>query len=111
RHLMAIPHAQSGEVIDVRPLGPSLATARTTTLVKSATLEVLRLVVTAGKEIPVHEVAGEVLLQCLEGMVGIQVGGDTQVLEAGQLLYLAGHEPHAVRGIQDASLLVTILLR
>ena len=32
---MAIPHAQPGEVIDVRPLGPALAGARTTALVKS----------------------------------------------------------------------------
>lgn len=78
---------------------------------KSKTLEILRLVVPAGKEIPSHEVSGEVVLQCLEGMVGIPVDGDTQVLEAGQLLYLAGHEHHAVRGIQDASILVTILLR
>ncbi len=108
---MAIPHAQSGDVVDVRPLGPSLAAARTTTLVKSKTLEVLRLVVPAGKEIPTHEVPGEVVLQCLEGIVGVPVDADTRVLEAGQLLYLAGHEPHAVRGIQDASVLVTILLR
>ncbi len=62
---MAIPHAQSGDVVDVRPLGPALATARTTTLVKSKTLEILRLVVPAGKEIPTHEVSGEVVLQCL----------------------------------------------
>jgi hypothetical protein len=89
---MAIPHAQSGEVVDVHPLGPALATARTTTLVKSKTLEILRLVVPAGKEIPSHQVAGEVTLLCLEGTVGIPVDGDTRVLEAGQLLYLAGHE-------------------
>jgi quercetin dioxygenase-like cupin family protein len=107
---MAIPHAQSGEVVDVRPLGPALAAARTTTLVKSKTLEILRLAVPAGKEIPTHEVPGEVVLQCLEGMVGIPVDGDTRVLEAGQLLYLSGHAPHAVRGIEDASVLVTILL-
>ncbi len=108
---MAIPHAQSGDVVDVRPLGPSLATAQTTTLVKSKTLEIIRLVVPAGKEIPTHEVPGEVVLQCLEGMVGIPVDADTRVLEAGQMLYLAGHEQHAVRGIEDASVLVAILLR
>lgn len=108
---MAIPHAQSGEVVDVRPLGPALAAARTTTLVKSKALEVIRLVVPAGKEILSHEVPGEVTLLCLEGVVGIPVGSATRVLEAGQFLYLAGHESHAVRGIQDASILVTILLR
>ena len=32
---MAIPHAQSGQVIDVRPLGPSLADERTVALFKT----------------------------------------------------------------------------
>jgi quercetin dioxygenase-like cupin family protein len=43
--------------------------------------------------------------------VGILVNGVTQILEAGQLMYLAAGELHAVRGMTDASLLVTILLR
>jgi quercetin dioxygenase-like cupin family protein len=108
---MAVPHAQSGDVIDVHPWGPALATARTTTLVKSQSLEILRLVVPAGKEMPSHALPGEVVVQCLEGMVGLVVDADTRVLEAGQMLYLAANEQHAVRGIEDASLLVTILLR
>ena len=35
---VAVPHAKSGEVIDIRPLGSALAQARTTTLVKTKTL-------------------------------------------------------------------------
>ncbi len=107
---MAIPHAKSGEAIDIRPLGSALSQARTTTLVKTDTLEVLRLVVKAGSEIPPHHVAGEITVQCLEGSVGFVVDGGTRVLEAGQMIYLSGGELHAVRGIQDASVLVTILL-
>lgn len=108
---MAIPHAKSGNVIDVRPLGPALANTKTTTLVKSGTLEVLRLIVPANKDIAQHQTNGEVTIQCLEGSVGIHVNGLTQVLDAGQLMYLSAGELHAVRGITDASLLVTILLR
>jgi hypothetical protein len=62
-HWVAELDSQSGDVVDVRPLGPSLAT----TLVKSKTLEILRLVVPAGKEIPCHDVPGEIVVQCLEG--------------------------------------------
>jgi quercetin dioxygenase-like cupin family protein len=108
---MAIPHAKSGEVIDVRPLGAALAEARTTTLVKSDTLEVLRLVVKAGSEIAPHKVSGEITVQCLEGSVNIPTDGGSRVLEAGQLMYLTGGQLHAVRAIQDASMLVTILLQ
>ena len=32
---MALTHAQPGEVVDLRPLGPALAEAKTTALVKS----------------------------------------------------------------------------
>jgi quercetin dioxygenase-like cupin family protein len=109
---MAIPHAKSGDVIDIRPLGPALAGARTETLVKTPTLEILRLILSAGKEVcHHHDLAGEITVQCLEGRITVQVDGDTRVLEAGEMLYLAGCESHAIRGVDDASVLLTILLR
>ena len=107
---MAIPHAKSGEVIDLRPLGEALAHAVTSTLVKTDTLEVIRLVIPAGKDIPRHQVAGEITVQCLEGRVAFTAGGATRELAAGQMLYLAGNEPHSLRGIEDAFVLVTIPL-
>jgi quercetin dioxygenase-like cupin family protein len=107
---MAIPHATPGQVIDVRPLGPALRQSLTTTLIKTARLEVIRLVLPAGKDIPPHKVAGEITVQCLEGRVAFTALGRTQELAAGQMLYLPGHELHALRGLEDASVLVTILL-
>ena len=108
---MAIPHAKSGEVIDVRPLGAALAQARTSTLMKTKMLEVIRLVIPAGKDIPGHQAQGEITVQCLEGRVAFTAGGTKQELEAGQLLYLSSAVPHALHGIEDASILLTILLR
>lgn len=107
---MAIPHAKSGEVIDIRPLGAALAQARTTTLVKTKALEVIRLVIPSGKDIPVHQAHGEITVQCLEGRVAFTAGNHTQDLEPGQLLYLSSEEPHSLHGIEDASILLTILL-
>jgi quercetin dioxygenase-like cupin family protein len=107
---MAIPHAKSGEVIDLRPFGAALAHAVTNTLVKTDGLEVIRLVVPAGKELPRHQVAGEITVQCLEGWVAVATGETARELRAGQMLYLAGNEPHSLRGIEDASVLLTILL-
>ena len=107
---MAIPHAASGEVIDIRPLGDRLAGAVTRTLVKSEGLEVIRLVVRAGKEMPPHKVAGPITVQCLEGGIDFSAHGRWQPLGPGQLLHLAAGELHALRGITDASVLVTIQL-
>jgi quercetin dioxygenase-like cupin family protein len=107
---MAIPHAASGQIVDVRPLGKSLSQSVTTTLVKTDRLEVIRLVLPAGKVIPSHQVPGEITVQCLEGEVEFSAGECSQVLSAGQLLYLRGSEPHSLQGVQDASVLVTIQL-
>ncbi|HVW01538.1 MAG TPA: cupin domain-containing protein [Planctomycetaceae bacterium] len=106
---MAIEHARPGETVNVRPLGPALVGERTKTLIKTAALEVIRLVIPAGKHIPTHHVPGEITVQCLEGKVAFTAGENTVDLEAGQLLYLQGNEPHALQGIDDSSVLVTIL--
>lgn len=107
---MAIPHAKPGDVIDVGPLGSELSSARTTTLLKAEKLEVIRLVMTAGKEIAEHKARGEITVHCLEGEVAFTALGKTVELVAGQMLYLAKGEPHAVKCVEDASLLLTIEL-
>jgi quercetin dioxygenase-like cupin family protein len=107
---MAIPHATSGEVIDIHPLGSALTHAWSTTLVKTNSLEVIRLIIPSGKEIPVHKVSGEITVQCLEGRVTFTAGDDIRDLKAGQLLYLSSEVVHSLRGIEDASILLTILL-
>lgn len=107
---MAIPHAAPGDVIDVRPLGMALAAAQTKTLFKTRQIEVVRLVMAAGKEIAEHKAPGELTAQCLEGKIAFTALGRTRELAAGQLLYLAAGEPHSVRCLEDGSLLLTILL-
>jgi len=106
---MSIPHLKSGEATELT-LGTALKTTKTTTLVKTSDLEIIRLIVQAGKEIPRHKAPGEITVQCLEGRVAFTAGGETQELTPGRLLYLAAAEPHSVKGIEDSSLLVTIVL-
>jgi quercetin dioxygenase-like cupin family protein len=96
--------------MDIRPLGSALASAQTKTLVRAEHVEVIRLIVLAGKEIEEHKAKGEIIIHCLEGRVAFTAFGRTQNLEAGTLLYLPTGEPHTVKGIEDASLLLTILL-
>ncbi len=107
---MAIPHAAPGELVNIGPLGAALPKAITTTLIKTDRLEVIRLVVHAGKEIDPHHVNGEITVQCLEGRVAFTAQGKTQELHGGHLFYLRGGEIHSIKGLEDASLLVTILL-
>lgn len=107
---MAIHHAVSGELIDIRPYGPALAAATTRALYKSAHLELFRMVLPAGKAMPSHQVKGEITVQCLEGSVEFKVGDAGRVMHQGELLCLAGGVAHSVTALEDASVLVTILL-
>lgn len=108
---MAITHAKSGDIVDVSPLGDRCAEERTTTLIKSAALEVIRLVLPAGKELRSHAVPGEITVQCLEGRVEFTADERSLELRAEQLVYLAGGVRHALVAKENSSLLVTILLQ
>lgn len=108
---MSMPHAASGEMIDVRPLGAPLHGKVSTTLVRAEHIEVFRLVLPAGKATPEHRAAGAITIQCLEGVVEFEAHGRKQLFRPGSMVYLADAEPHAVKALEDASLLITVLLR
>ena len=109
---MALEHLQPGQVANVRPYGAALAAAGNTALFKSAELEVMRLVLPKGKAMPAHQVVGEITIQCIEGVVQIDANSNAPVtLNAGELLFLTGGAPHALLALQDASVLVTIVVK
>jgi quercetin dioxygenase-like cupin family protein len=107
--MMALKHAEPGEVVDLRPLGDGLAAAKTRAIVRTGSFEAVRLVVPAGGEIPSHKVGGRITLHCIEGHAQLGLAGGVVDLRAGDWLYLEGGEPHSLKGIEDASLLLTIL--
>jgi nucleotide-binding universal stress UspA family protein/quercetin dioxygenase-like cupin family protein len=103
------PIAGIGDVVDVRPAGGGPDEARSRTLVRTATLEVIRRVVRAGEEVPRHVEHGDTIVHCLEGRVTCNALGTTQMLEAGKLIALPVGEPTSFRGIEDSTLLLTTL--
>lgn len=107
---MAIHHALSGEMIDIRPLGNSIQAAQSATLYKTLHLEVFRMVLSAGKQVPEHKVVGEFTVQCLEGSVEFSIGTTRDIMRAGDLKCLAGGVTHSLVAIEDSSVLVTLLL-
>ena len=106
---MALHHAASGEIVDVRPLGEKLKQEIPVTLVKTPRLQVFRYVLLKGKEFAEHQVQGGITVQCLEGVIEFSSHERTQILRAGELVYFAGDVPHALKGVEDASVLVTIV--
>jgi quercetin dioxygenase-like cupin family protein len=107
---MAISHLSSGEIASMLPLGEALANTPTTAIFKDTHLEVIRIVLTAGKRMPKHAVDGPITVQCIEGEVDLEVDGTHRKVRAGDLLYLSGGVAHDLTAIVNSSLLVTIAL-
>jgi len=103
---MALKHATSGEVFHLAPIDDPAA--RTSALARTSSFEAIHLIVQAGESLPVHKVDGSITLHCLEGHVTLE-GGKSPDMRAGDWLYLEPGTPHAVRGIADSALLLTIL--
>ena len=107
---MALPHAQPLEVIDIRPLGAQLSQAVSISLIKTPTLQLMRLVLRAGEDMPRHKVPGAISIQCLEGSVDVTTPTHAVLLQAGEVVVLTGGDPHALHARVDTSVLVTVLL-
>ena len=91
------------------PLGEAVGATTSATLLKSAGLELIRLVIPAGKQIAPHRAPGEITVHCIEGHVAFEHDGHAINLHAGDLLHLCPLEIHALKGIADSSVLVTRL--
>lgn len=91
------------------PLGARLPEAHSSTLMKTDGMELIRLVIPAGKEIPPHRAPGEIMVQCIEGHVAFHHAGAAIDLQAGDLLHLCPKESHSLKGVEDSSVLVTLL--
>lgn len=107
---MALHHAAPGECITLQRDADDIAHFTSVALAKTEHMELIRLVLPKGRDMPEHKVAGEMTLQCLEGEIAVDARGVSTQLLPGQMLYLLGGEAHAVHAAEDAVALLTILL-
>lgn len=107
---MALQHARSGDIVNLAPLGEAIATTATAAIIKADQLEVIRVVLPAGKEMRQHDTPGEITVLCIEGEVEFHTSSSAHLLAAGDFLHLQPRAPHSLRALKDASLLVTICL-
>lgn len=96
------------DVIEISPRSPPPREMASTPLVKSAHVTVVRLELPAGKHVPPHRAAGDLVVQCLHGRIKFTSGETTRTLGPHQLLVLAGRELHALIALEDSTLLLTI---
>jgi hypothetical protein len=110
---MSTHHATAGEVVDIATWAEDLPAEHSKAIVKTAGLELARLVIKSG--VAMHgagycRVDGPVVMHCIEGEVELDTPDFTVRLCAGQLVYLNGRTDHALTGVQDSVVLLTIVL-
>lgn len=102
-------HIKFGEVVNLENLNSDLNPEVTHALIRSESMEVIRMVLPRGKEIAEHSVKGELTIQCLKGEVVFDVGGKEQILQEKDWLALKKGARHALKVKEDAILLLIIL--
>ena len=108
---MGIHHCAPGEVVNLLHLKETSPQQKTFAVVKTETMEVIRMFLPKGKTIPAHSVAGEITVQCISGKLEFSVEGKPAELHAADWLFLSGNQEHALHALEDSVLLVTILLK
>ena len=106
---MGSVHAVVGKTMKLLLSESELGQAKTTALVKTSYFETIRLCVHASQEIPPHKTKGPITVQCLQGNVVFVVGDTENEMVPGDWLYLEGGQIHSLKGIEDSTLLLTIL--
>ncbi len=98
------------ETIEIRSAGAADTGSPSTLLARTTALEVRRLSLARGREIPTHRAPGEITVHCLDGRIAFTADGTTRELAAGQMILLAAGEPHSLVALEDAAVLVTKVL-
>ncbi len=106
---MSEPLAKLGQAVDIPHPEAVCETSQKRLLVETRDVQVVQFIIPAGEGIPTYEAQGELVLHCLQGQVSISALGMTRSLKSGQLIYLSTNEPFSVRGLENASLLATII--
>ncbi len=102
-------YAQLKSPLDLRPPKKAFTHLKAENLFKTKCAEVVRLILPRGKAIPPHRAPGELLVQCIEGRIAFTAMGETCELTPGRLLHLPRDRHHALRSLEDSTLLLIIL--
>jgi len=108
---MATHHAKPGEIVDLHTWAADLPKEHTKAIVKTDEMELIRIVLPAGKGIPNHKVTGPITIHCVSGKVGISTMGATQELNYNQLIHLKPGELHSLKAVDDSVVLLTIIFK
>jgi hypothetical protein len=110
---MATHHAAAGEIVDLDTWANDLPVEKSKVIAKTRGIELARLVIRAGVDMHHYEycsVDGTVVIHCIDGEIQLKTKTAQISLGRGQLAYLDGGTKHALVGVKDSVVLLTIVL-
>ena len=105
---MAFERAVTSEPIDLRRACSVSDQRRSRILYRSNRLEVGLLHLPTGSGVSERCFSGDVVVQCLEGYVAVELVGRRALLHAGMVLCVTGEQLHSLQALQASALLMTI---
>ena len=90
------------------PRAPSVDHLKPRVLFSSPECRIVVLDLRSGEELGDHHVRERAVVEVISGRVSIAAGGETVECEAGTLVTFDPGERHALRGLDDARLLLTL---
>lgn len=106
---MALDHVGPGEVQKLDAFVGNDTDAARRAIVKTDMFQAIYVTVQSDTKIARHRVPGQATVQCLKGKIAIVFDDATVAMNEGDWMYLDRNQDHAVEGIEDGALLVTIL--
>jgi len=110
---MATHHAVSGEIVDLKSWANDLKEDKSKVITKTKGLELARLVIDAGVDMHHSDfcsVNGATVFHCIEGHVTLKTVNEEIPLKQGQLVFLEASVEHALIGVENSVVLLTIVL-
>lgn len=95
-------------ITEFTPDPASAALRRAEILIKTDTLRVVLITMLRGGKLQDHTAPGPITIHVLKGKMNVSVEGRSQVLAEGGLISLAPGVVHAVEGVEDGAILLTI---
>lgn len=106
---MALDHMLPGEVKNLNAFAGGGNEAPRRAIVKTDRFQAIYVTVHPDTKIARHRVPGQATVQCLRGKVALVLDEGKVTMTEGDWMYLERNQDHAVEGIDDGALLVTIL--
>ena len=106
---MAIATSTEAETIDFKTLEYPPGGIVSRILLKQAGGSVTAFAFDEGQELSEHTCPYDALLHVIDGDARVTIGGETHQVQAGQMIKLPAHVPHAVAAERPFKMLLTML--